>query len=357
MKNILKLPTLAGLLSAFLILLCTVITETNAANNTEWAKKKIGGDARIGTAKWCGSGSSTIVWQGVTSGIHLADLSSGAVVAITQSWQHADPFCSPDGRFVFFMDESTNKTKAYDLNTSKITTIECLSNKVILSPDMRAAVSVDAKGCGSIDLPWGETIPIKRITGIQSQGGELSSVVAWFSDRQRVILSFIEPFKPGMFSQHISIAVYDFANAKLTPIQLPHNPFQIKVSEDGKHLFYIGENVRKSLNGSPRPSHLFKVDIEHIPTKAKQVQLSVSAFDIHPQHGMAILKSDGEILVGMPGNGGLKRVSRQKMDGTAKFSPDGHKLLLMRQDPFHGQDGPEGPPITSTVYVLFVNQK
>lgn len=338
------------------LLLWISATEAHAGNDTTWAIKKIGGNAAIGTARWCGT-AEKMVWQGVTSGIHLADLPSGSVKTITEFWQHTAPFCSPDGRFVFFMDESINKTKAYDLKTSKITTIECLSKEVVLSPDMKAALSVNAKGCESIDLPWGETIPIKRITGVQNQGGELSSTVIWFSDRKKVILTFIEPFSPKKLSQRISAAVYDLASTKLVQLQLPQNPYRIRVSEDGKSLFYLGGSLGTQLNELNNAAHLFKADMEHIPTKIEQVQSNVSDFDVSPQHGMAILRNDGEVLIGVSEKSVLKQASRQKMSNTLKFSPDGHKVLLMKQDPFRGAEGPEGPPITNSIYILLESQK
>lgn len=345
----------SGLFLVNLTLWCAAAIEASAANNTKWDRKKIGVEARLGTAKWCGSDSQKIVWQGVSSGIHFSKISNGAVETITHSRTHTDPFCSPDGRFVFFIDESIGKIKAYDLNTSKITTVECLSNRVALSPDMRSAVSVDAGGCRTIELPWGEVIPVKRINVMKSIGSELPSVVAWFPSMQKIILSFVEPFKPGMLAQHISIAVYEFSNSKLTPIKLPHNPSRIKVSDNERHIFYLGENIRKHLNETPPPSNLFKVDIELMPIKTEQVGSNISAFDMHPRHGFALLNSKGEISVGMPDNKGIKSIYHQNTDGPVTFSPDGSKLLLMKQDTFHGKDGPTGPPITSAVYILFEN--
>lgn len=342
-----------GIQILILFLLLSVIA-AHAGNNSNWVIKKIGGNAVIGTAEWCGS-DSKIVWQGVTSGIHLADLSSNLIKKITNSWQHTTPFCSLDGQFVFFMDESTNKRKVIDLKTSKTTTIECLNRNVFLSPSMDAAVSFDAKGCESIDLPWGEVLPVKKITGMRNQEGGLSSVVTWLSDKKKIVLTFITPFKPGGFSQRISAAVYDLENAKLMALQLTDNPHHIRVTKDGKYLFYLGYPPHMLSSGSPNNMHLFRGDIERTANKNKNIQLNVSGFDLSPQNNIAILKNNGDILISPVNGGELKLVSSQKQSTSLKFSPSGLKLLLMKQDPFHAREGPEGPPITNSVYVLNVN--
>lgn len=339
-----------GILAVCIFFQFGALTHAKATDNAQWIMKKVGGDAQGGTAKWCGSDSNTIVWQGVTSGIHWADISSGTTKVITQSWHHSKPFCSPDGRFVFFVDESTQKTMAYDLNTSKISNVGCLSNKVMLSPDMKAAFSVDLKSCDFIDLPWGESIAIKKISGIPNQT-DLSSLVTWFPDRKKVVLTFIEGFKPKKLSQQVSIAIYDFANLKLTPIPLTLMAFQIRISSDAKRLFFIGENYPRFWNELP-PLHLFKVDIEHIPSEEKLVHPNVVDFDVHHQNGMAILTDSGEVFVGLQNERGLKQISHQKMSSPLMFSPDGHKLLSMKDDPYLGEDGPVGPPITSSIYVF-----
>lgn len=336
----------------FLIVFLSFISPHKAfANEAPWILKKIGDNAVTGTARWCGSGN-VVVWQGATSGIHLADLSAGSEKAITTSWQHVNPTCLPDGRYVLFEDESDRKTKTYELASSKIKTIECLNKKVVLSPDMKMAASVDIKACESIGLPWGETIPIKKITNVSLVGYSPPSIVGWFPNKQKIILSFIELLVPGTFTQHIQLAAYDLVSAKLTLLPIMQGSSLVKFTEDSRYVYFAG-GPQISLKSPMPPSHLYRVNIEKEPLKAELLKSEIVAFDVHPQRGVLLLNKHGILTLDEKG---LKQLAQLKNANAPKFSPEGSKILLTKQNKFHGEDGPEGPPITSSVYILVLTQ-
>ncbi len=351
-----------ALLPVFLFILLSLLVLPGHAEQARWTYQKIGGDAAAGSASWCGN-TRKVVWQGVNSGLHMADLSSGVEKIITTSLLHIKPFCSPDGRYVFFWDASKSPTPqlaAYDTVSRVTTIVECVDKNVSIAPNMEVAAST-AKGCDEIQLPWGATIPVRYLGPVVYPGHYPPIIVGWIADNQRVVLGFTKKPPKGMMPESAVIAVYDFKNEKLSKISnLPPAPYSIKTSRDGRYIYFTSKD-RASLFPPPDVNaiRLYRIDTHSLPLYAAIFFSDVRSYDIHESGGLAFIEyhgvPEGRLWLADTSGSSARAAGDELWNEGPIFSGDGNFILLMRHDPYLGGEGPDEPPATASVYVMQKN--
>jgi hypothetical protein len=335
---------------------------TQAVASEQWVVRKIGSGARA--ANWCGW-SQQVVWEGTTDGIHLYDLATGIDKIVSPSWRDTDPFCRADGRFVFYSNPTERKTYAYDVESKKTTTIECISKDISLSPDMQAAATTASlpKLCRVIHMPWGENVPVQELANYDRPGFYRPIIWKWFPDNRRVVLGYIGDVgnatifgtrKGVAADSRSSIAIYDLIEKKLTMIEgLPRNTWSQVLFLDGGRFMYFGG--KESPDGD---TYLYRVDTNAAPMRADKLGLrNFGEYDLHPRWGLlyksGVDKGLGTSLwlTSLNASNPGRLISDLLWGQLVGFSQSGGAILMARRD-IKELPRNEMTPIPNSVYIL-----
>lgn len=346
-----------------IVLLTIVITFcTCEAGASEWEIKKIGDDAVPETARWCGE-THKIVWQAATSGIHVSDPSFVKAHQLTDSWKHTKPFCSPDGRYVFFLDEEDARitlgevsipVKSYEFFTRQTQVIKGLDKDLVYSPDMKFAVTTKGEERDVI-LPSGERMPVFKISPIlpgYSQPGVRAAL-----PNKKIVIAFTKtPFHGVPID--MAHGIFDIRTGTLIiQTQLQHQ-HEAKISPDGTRLYVtMFANYELSEKVSVRPSFdLIRMNIGASLSGPVLVRKGIQGFDVFGEHIVFLVResSTSKILLSdTEGQHAELIASFPWIVEQISFSSDGDHLLFTREMPQKvSYDGPDGPPVSRSVYVL-----
>jgi hypothetical protein len=345
-------PGVIGRLHSFIAALLLILSASVAGESDVWIYKVVGGDAHFQSAKWCGD-TSKVVWQGVTTGPYVADLSDGKTRNISENRNHTKLFCSPDGRYVFYLDEISGLRMSYDTLSRKTKAISCTERDVSLSPDINTAVSITGK-CQKITLPWGGDLPVKQVINVMlPEHYPNPYVAAWLSGNQKLVLRFTRKPSDGSVPQHASLAIYDLRRGVLIPMNLPLLfPTSVKASENGDFIYFLAKPGPEKLPLKLSPLHLYRVSVSDDRFVLELLHSNVLGFDVHRDRQLVVMKEDQSIWIGDVNALSLKKVTDWSEVSPPLFDPKGNALLLTRLDQKNYKEGPEGPPVTSSVYIL-----
>ncbi len=363
MTRILLLQALTPLLRLWSIFVLVLISSfvSPAAFGETWAVQKIADDV-VG-AKWCG-GAGRIIWAGGSTGIHLYDRETKADNLITQSWRDTDPFCSADGRYVFFVDGDSQKWRAYDTISAKTNTVDCFTKDVSLSPDLKVAVAhADMGSCRAVKLPSGKELTFQGLPNSRLPTYHPPRVWVWFPGNRRVVLGYIgagdnatlvKGPKGELFPGGRSlIAIYDLAEKKVTPIDgLPRQAYnRIRILDNGHTLLFGGVESP----GAERA--VYSVDMRSKPLRAKKYMHIPGSFDAHTRTGLLYGETPerdrfgGHLWLIARQGAGLKTTISDQLWESFSFSDDGDEILTEKPD-IELRPEREDLNVARSVYVL-----
>lgn len=319
-----------------------------AASTSRWELARIGGDAVYDTAVWCGS-TQTVVWEATSGGIYSSGTRSGAK-KISSKMGEAKPFCSPDGRFIFFSDEGGRRFQAFDRKTLQVQTVPCLTKEIALSPDMKIALG-QKRDCDAIRMAWNEVVPVMRPPQIVVDGFYPPTVVGWDMNAQTVWLKYkklsVDPTQSEIFIRTYAWKAGDLSE----PVSVPDSFYLARVEATGKRIYFVARNRSNEL------LDLYAVDTRGVPLRPRVIRHGVYRYDFTTGGTWAILAyrrpNQRQLFVGKGPEGKLEQPTPGSWDSGPRFSVSADHILLMKQDPIRGVEGPEGLPITSSVYILY----
>jgi hypothetical protein len=302
----------------------------------------------MGSARWCGT--HEVVWKNNLVGISTMDMRSGEVSVLTRSFDHEEPVCSGDARFVLFRDARMKKYFPVERATSTVSEVPCLGSSAHVSEDLSRVVELQdlrtaQSSCSEVVFPWGSTVRIEKLQVTPFQA-RFARVAAWPS-AEELLLHLGRPFRHGEIFGG-TLASCSSKAKRCTSLGLPVEDRRLYRLAEGV-LSYLEPDgsVPGEFNLALKATRLSDPNPTHIASK-------VIAYDRSPAGFLYVNKAGQLLSTDLQGRDPVL-VHKGPWSAHLRISPDARRALLVRQDPLKGREGPSSPPITYSIHVLDLN--
>jgi len=339
------------------LLLITYVLYSCAVLADEWNSVKVSDGAAPFTAKWCGE-VDKIVWQSPVSGIHLATLGgeSSVIKEVTSSWQHTKPFCSPDGRYVFFFDTTSSPalTRVLDTWTKKIQIVNGLNKKLVLSRDFQFALTTEGTDRW-IKLPWGKKLEVVHVS--PSLPGYFAPRIHSISpNAKKALLVFVKAPQKGGVAKDVFFACLDVESGAITLLSSLKHAADAKFSVVGNYLYVSAitnfQEVQKG--GVLGLMDLYRLNVNELSDTPVRVASGIRGFDVAANQVALLVKDAYGSKISLTDLNGkhVQEIGKFNWEiDQISFSADSNSMLAARVVP-DVTDGPEGPAISRDILLI-----